>query len=160
MWLYTGFGLDLLDTSAAVPRYVASTRTPQKTPLPTVLLLLRDVVLGIDSVENTASHSYSIVAFVAVWETTWSLLSHGLATALSADFTVLAFSRHAIILSELLHSALPQYHTTWQWILNLNAYCTGIALTYGPEKQTISIWDLRSSQWCLWKVPSSRMWCL
>jgi hypothetical protein len=41
--------------------YIALARTPQKTPLPTVLLLLHDVAIGTDRVENTAFHSYSIV---------------------------------------------------------------------------------------------------
>jgi hypothetical protein len=48
-------------TNGSDPRYIASSRTPQKTNFPTVLLLLRHETIGKDRVENIASHSYSIV---------------------------------------------------------------------------------------------------
>jgi hypothetical protein len=50
----------------AGPRYIASTRTLQKTPVPAGPLLLHDVAIGMDRVENTASQSYSIAACVPV----------------------------------------------------------------------------------------------
>jgi hypothetical protein len=70
---------------------------PTKTPLPTVILLINDIALSTDHVENTTSHSYSTVAFMSVGVTTWLLLSHSLATTVSAGFTVLAVSICTIV---------------------------------------------------------------
>jgi hypothetical protein len=63
-WLFLLFWLPCQDTvvMAAGPHYIASAQTAQKTPLPTVLLLLCDIAIGTDCVENTTSHSYSSVA--------------------------------------------------------------------------------------------------
>jgi hypothetical protein len=66
------------------PRYIASERTPQKTPFPTLLPRLHDVVMGKDDVENTASHSYFIAYYAAVHR---YVCFYG--------FIILAFSRHA-----------------------------------------------------------------
>jgi hypothetical protein len=47
---------------SADPLYTASELTQQKTPLPTILILLHNVLIETGHVENTTSHSYSIVA--------------------------------------------------------------------------------------------------
>jgi hypothetical protein len=73
---------------AAGLRYIASVRTAQKTPFPTVLILLRACLLR-------PSHK-------GYWASSLQqacLRSRSLATAVSAGFTILAFNRHATILS-------------------------------------------------------------
>jgi hypothetical protein len=67
------------------PLYIATARTAQKIPLPTVLLLLLDVAIGTDRVENTASHNYLMVTRVSVAAFTLRLLSHCLAMAVFTE---------------------------------------------------------------------------
>jgi hypothetical protein len=62
------------------PRYIASARTAQKTPLPAVTLLLRACLLR----QLPSNGRY--------------LQSRFLPTAISVGFTILAFSRHATII--------------------------------------------------------------
>jgi hypothetical protein len=50
---------------AAGPRHIASARTPQKTPLSTVILLWNDVATTRDRAENTSSNIYSVIACYA-----------------------------------------------------------------------------------------------
>jgi hypothetical protein len=72
-------------TGGAGPRYTASVRAAQKTPLPTVLLLFRACLL------RPSRDAYRANAYQRV-----CLQSHSLAMAVSAGFTILAFSRHAV----------------------------------------------------------------
>jgi hypothetical protein len=94
------------------PRYVASPRTPQKTPLPTVLLLLHHIAIGMDHGHTTAPHSYSTVAFVSVGVTTWMLWRHCLAMAVVCRTT--PWQWLSMLVSQFLLSAnMPQYSVCW-----------------------------------------------
>jgi hypothetical protein len=60
-----GYGGGIQPCPLADPCYKASAWIPQITPLPPVLLL-HEIAVSTDRAENTASHSYSFVAFVSV----------------------------------------------------------------------------------------------
>jgi hypothetical protein len=56
--------------------------------------------LGTDRTENIASNTYSVVACVSAAAITWQIMSHCIATAVSAAFTILVYSRHVTIFGE------------------------------------------------------------
>jgi hypothetical protein len=73
---------------AAVPQYIASARTTQKTPLPTVLLLLHVQLL----LRSRDDHWAAIQQWIC-------LQSRSLAMAIPAGSIILALSQYATILS-------------------------------------------------------------
>jgi hypothetical protein len=91
--------------------------TPQKTPLPTVLLLLNEVTVDADRKENTSSQLFHCRV----------LHSRCLATALSAGIIILAFSRHATMLFRNIRFTFFSYNKQSQF--NLLLTCIFIYLT-------------------------------
>jgi hypothetical protein len=86
---------------AAGPRHIASARTAKKTQLKKFYCCIRKLGRG---------H----VTFTKPWPSNRCLQSRFLATAVSAGFTILAFSRHATIFMEtILTRRNMQAHMTW-----------------------------------------------